>query len=212
MNTMTRILLNPAKRQGRRLLTDPQAMHAAVRAAFPPDIDESSSRVLWRVDSRGHEHVLYIVGPEKPDALHIVEQAGWETRPPQTADYSRLLGSLTRGQRWRFGLVANPVTSSHAGVAHGSRGRVVPHVTADQQLAWLKKRSEAAGFLLDDDVAVTKRDTLRFRRSRAQVVVSVARFEGTLEVGDPEALRQTLVSGIGKARAYGCGLLTLARG
>lgn len=211
MSTLTKILINPAKRQGRKLLTDPQAMHATVRAAFPPDIDETESRVLWRVDSRGHEHVLYIVGPEKPDAVHIVEQAGWDTRPPQTADYSRLLGSLTRGQRWRFALAANPVTTSHAGAAHGTRGKVVPHVTADQQLGWLKQRCESAGFTLDDDVIVTKREKLRFRRSESKVVLSVARFEGTLEVGDPEELRRTLVGGIGKARAYGCGLLTLAK-
>lgn len=208
---MTRILINPAKRAGRKLLTNPQAMHAAVRAAFPPDIDETRSRVLWRVDSRGHEHVLYIVGPEMPDAQHIVEQAGWGSRPAQSADYTRLLGSLSRGQQWRFGLVANPVVTVHKGECHGVRGKVLPHVTANQQLGWLQKRCEAAGFSLCDDVAVTKRDRLRFSRAQSKVAISVARFEGTLEVADPDALRHTLELGIGKARAYGCGLLTLAK-
>lgn len=125
MSTFTRIYLNPRKRGGRKLLTNPEAMHAAVRAAFPPDIDTGDSRVLWRADSQGDEHVLYIVGPETPDATHIVEQAGWDTRPPQSADYGRLQDSLMKGQRWAFELVANPV-SSQAG-AHGTRGKVVAH-------------------------------------------------------------------------------------
>lgn len=212
MSTFTRIYLNPAKRGARKLLTNPEAMHAAVRAAFPPDIE--GSRVLWRTDTRGSEHSLYIVGPEAPDATHIIEQAGWATRPAQTADYGRLQDSLTIGQRWAFELVANPVSSKARG--HGTRGKIVAHVTADQQLAWLKQRSEAAGFTLLDDVKVIGRQRLSFRkgpknRSR-RITISTARFSGTLEVVDAEALRSTLNDGIGRARAYGCGLLTLARG
>lgn len=238
MTTMTRIFLNPQKRQGRRLLTDPQAMHAAVRSSFPPDIEESSARVLWRVDSRQHEHVLYIVGPEQPDAGHLVEQAGWMTRPAQTADYSRLQSSLTLGQQWRFELVANPVMSK-AG-ARGTRGSVVPLVSPDSQLAWLTGRSEAAGFRIlpyvgaqDADAAVASRDAadelagfdaavveqnaLRFERRKADgkagrhVSLRTARFSGNLEVTDVAALQRTLSQGLGRAKAYGCGLLTLAR-
>jgi CRISPR system Cascade subunit CasE len=38
----------------------------------------------------------------------------------------------------------------------------------------------------------------------------VSEFAGHLAVSDPDALRRSLVVGIGHARAYGCGLLTLA--
>ncbi len=36
-------------------------------------------------------------------------------------------------------------------------------------------------------------------------------FDGRLEVTDPVALRRTLTMGLGKAKAYGCGLMTLAQ-
>lgn len=225
MTTLSRLYLNPQKREARKLLTNPQAMHAAVRAAFPPDIDEKDARVLWRLDRKNHEQTLYIVGPETPDAGHLVEQAGWDTRPTQTADYSRLLGSLMIGQRWRFELVANPVKSI-AG-EHGTRGRIVPHVTPEQQLTWLKERSGTAGFQVWPvpteetgllDVAVVGRDNLTFFRNveasgkkRGRVSLRTARFRGHLEVTDVDKLRHTLTQGIGRARAYGCGLLTLAR-
>ena len=37
-----------------------------------------------------------------------------------------------------------------------------------------------------------------------------ATFDGVLRVDDPTLLRDSLVSGIGRAKGYGCGLLTLA--
>lgn len=42
------------------------------------------------------------------------------------------------------------------------------------------------------------------------VVLHVATFEGRMRVTDPDALVRTLLTGLGPAKAYGCGLLTLA--
>lgn len=219
MSTLTRLYINPQKRGARKLLNDPQAMHAAVRASFPPDLDEAEGRVLWRVDSHQHEHVLYVVAPERPDAHHLVEQAGWMTRPAETADYARFTSNLMSGQRWRFEIVANPVSS--VATQRGRRGKVVFHVTPEQQLQWFLERAEKSGFsIVRDDqnnpqIRVTGRNTLRFfRGDRAKsrpVTLHTARFDGVLEVTDAERLRSTLVNGLGRAKAYGCGLLTLAR-
>lgn len=43
------------------------------------------------------------------------------------------------------------------------------------------------------------------------VRITTARFEGELTVVDAAALRHALMYGIGRARGYGCGLLTLAK-
>ncbi|MFQ6144591.1 type I-E CRISPR-associated protein Cas6/Cse3/CasE [Streptomyces seoulensis] len=45
---------------------------------------------------------------------------------------------------------------------------------------------------------------------RAPVSMVTVTFDGRLEVTDPDLLRRALTHGIGKAKAYGCGLLTLA--
>ena len=227
MTTLTKVLLNSQLRQGRKLLTNPHAMHAAVCSAFPPDIDDTDARVLWRVDRNRHENVLYIVGPEKPTAAGIVEQAGYDTRPAQSLDYNRLLGSLQKGQRWRFELLANPTYSQSN---NGKRGKVKAHVSVEHQLDWLYKRAEKAGFVLaprahdeatederarwsvNDETAIVERRTLDFRKGedRRHIRIVTARYRGTLEVKDPELLRATLTHGIGRARGYGCGLMTLA--
>ncbi|UYG17503.1 type I-E CRISPR-associated protein Cas6/Cse3/CasE [Brachybacterium huguangmaarense] len=229
MTTFTRILLNPQKRGGRRLLSNPQAMHAAVRASFPPDLDESTSRILWRVDHDGHEHTLYIVGPEEPDRSVIVDQAGWAARPGETADYDPLLDGLRLGHERRFRLTANPVRSL---AAQGQkRGKIVPHVTPAQQVQWLVGKASAHGFEVRmtpatdtgapdtalPDVIVDRRENLSFtRRDKTSprtgtVTLRTARFDGSLRITDVEAFRRTLTHGIGRGRAYGCGLLTIAR-
>lgn len=227
MTWFSRVMLNPQRRGARKLMGSPQAMHAAVMAAFAPGALENSStdgRVLWRLDSRHPEHTLYVVSPEEPDLQHVVEQAGWATSPADLADYSRFLDQLRRGQEWRFRLRANPVRSVKA--EGGRRGKVLPHVTPVQQLEWLKERSSSLGFELvggtvggeDEafDVAVTGRGDRRFqRRSEGGpaniVTLRQAQFEGTLAVTDPESLRRALVHGIGRGKAYGCGMLTLRR-
>lgn len=211
MTSFTRILLNPERRQARKLLTNPQAMHAAVRGAFPPDLSDES-RVLWRLDKRGHEYVLYVVGPEASDTSHIVEQAGWATRPPEIADYTPLLGSLRKGQQWNFELVANPTKSEFK--KNSKRGKVVSLVGNEGQAQWLEDRAAKGGFALKE-CAIVERSHLRFNKgeesNRRRVALQAVRYRGVLEVTDPDQLRQVLVDGLGRGRAYGCGLLTLAR-
>ncbi len=43
-----------------------------------------------------------------------------------------------------------------------------------------------------------------------QVKLTRVTFDGRLRVLDPAVFRRTLTSGLGKAKAYGCGLMTLA--
>lgn len=215
MTTFTRVLINPARRKGRTYITNPQALHAAVRSCFPPDLDQSSERILYRVDKRGHEFVLYIVAPEKPDAAHIVDEAGWNTRPQQTADYEHLLSRIESGQRWNFELLVNPTKSLNRG--RTQRGKVVAHLSDHEQMKWLLSKAETMGVsfgsLAESSARIIEKQKLDFRKSThkgARVHLVTARFAGTLEVQDPEKLREVLVKGIGRAKGYGCGLLTLA--
>lgn len=218
MTTFTKVLINPARRQGRKYLTNPHALHAAVAACFPPDLGPQG-RILWRLDQRGHEHVLYMVGPEKPTANHIVDEAGWEVRPAQTADYDRFVGRLMRGQRWNFELLANPTHSQK--VPGKERGKVVAHIGATAQLNWLLAKTESIGVSFGDfetpSMKIVERSGLDFFKpsiknpqKRDRVHLVTARFKGELEVVDPERLRSALLNGIGRGKGYGCGLLTLA--
>jgi CRISPR system Cascade subunit CasE len=69
------------------------------------------------------------------------------------------------------------------------------------------------------ELVVHDRAALRFGRpsgdgpkpaSGADVRIAKATYDGCLRITDLAAFRRTLVQGLGKAKAYGCGLLTLA--
>ncbi|MFC8899488.1 type I-E CRISPR-associated protein Cas6/Cse3/CasE [Streptomyces cinereoruber] len=67
------------------------------------------------------------------------------------------------------------------------------------------------------ELTVHDQRSLAFDKSRATgarrgkpVTLVTATFDGRLEVADPDLLRRTLTRGLGKAKAYGCGLMTLA--
>jgi CRISPR system Cascade subunit CasE len=194
-------------------------MHAAVLASFVPSSEEpsTSGRVLWRVDSpERSKAVLYVVSPAAPDLTHMVEQAGWPTTGTwDTRDYRPLLDRLATGQTWAFRLTANPVRH---GRVKDSDEHTKPrgHVTVDQQQQWFLTRTESQGFDVATgsdggrQVLVRDRRTVRFRREGATVTIAMATFDGLLRVTDPDALRTALISGIGRAKGYGCGLLTLA--
>lgn len=215
---LSRIALNPARREGRKLLASPQAMHAAVLSSFAPGSSTSAnSRVLWRLDRQGPEAFLYVVSPAQPDFAHLVEQAGWPTTETWVSKpYTPLLAALSDGQHWHFRLTANPVHKVRIdGETRATDTKLRAHVSAGHQLEWLRSRTPRLGFEFagkDDapDVTVLDRKVAHFKRGEGKVTLAMATYEGTLVVSDAKRLREVLVAGIGRAKGYGCGLLTLA--
>lgn len=218
----TRFQINPRRRATLRLLASPQRLHAAVLSAYPPEVQAGSDgvRLLWRLDSPSrHELNLFVVGPGRPSLEQLQGECGWsEQRSWRTAVYTPFLARLEEGQQWVFRLTANP-TRSIAG-ERGSRGAVSAHVTAEQQLSWLAQRQQRHGFEVvsrDDEpqVRVSRRERATFSKGAAgggaRVTLTRVQYDGVLRVTEPDVLRTSLTHGIGRAKAYGCGLMTLAR-
>ncbi|GAA3854087.1 type I-E CRISPR-associated protein Cas6/Cse3/CasE [Saccharothrix violaceirubra] len=214
---LTRFEINPARRAARAMLASPQKIHGAVMAAFPGSLPTAEDgRVLWRVDRHQHRVLLYLVSPHRPDLTHLVEQVGWPTTSGwDTRDYGALLDTLDVGQQWAFRLRANPAQSRRKD-ATSTKSQRFGHVTVSQQTQWLLDRAERHGFVVphgeqdEPDVAVRDRDLSTFARQGRDVTLATAVFEGILRITDPVALRAALINGIGPAKGYGCGLLTLA--
>lgn len=216
---LSRFDINPMRRDARRLLGNPQAMHASVMKACSSGNSQESGRVLWRVDEGADQVTLYLVSPNVPDLSELHEVAGWpEQGPGRVANYDTFLNGLQPAQRYAFRVTANP---THVATEDGKKKRY-GHVTVEQQRQWLLERAEPNGFTVGStsqggtgagftDLVVRDRTVRTFRREGRPVTLSLATFLGSLTVSDPDALRSALTHGIGRAKAYGCGLLTLAR-
>lgn len=215
---LSRIALNKQRKSTIDALASPQKLHAAVASSFPPDIPDKG-RNLWRLDRLDRDLYLLVLSPGKPDFSHIVEQFGWpgSEQSWETKDYALLMDRIEAGQRWRFRLRANPVRSVRQSEGPqsqepGKRGKVHAHVTVQQQERWLLERDAKYGFELQDGwFSVVQQDTLQFRRQGKPVTLGIATYEGILEVKDKPLFLSALTNGIGRAKAYGCGLLTVAR-
>lgn len=215
---LSRIPLNVKRRDTMRALASPHVLHGAVESGFPRSPGGTRERVLWRVDYLEDTCFLLALSVERPDFQHIANHFGYPHREPrwETKNYNLLLARLQSGQVWRFRLRANPVHSSCKEKDQTSgRGKVFAHVTQEQQKHWLLSRAQACGFSLDEnafDVAHT--EWKKFRKAKGcshEVTLRTADFEGILTVSDAETFKYALLSGIGRAKAYGCGLLTIAR-
>ncbi|MEX3100208.1 MULTISPECIES: type I-E CRISPR-associated protein Cas6/Cse3/CasE [unclassified Streptomyces] len=233
---LTRFRINTARSGARRLLGSPNFMHGAVNMAFPdpPPRDGTGPRVLWRVDPAPAGRAdLFIVSPDRPDLTHLVEEAGWPglAEPGWTTfAYDEFLGTLTEGSTWGFRLTANPVHNIRRDVdSRDSPTKRAAHITPRHQIGWLLKRQENAGFEVIEspaerrltehghqhEVIVHDRMPLQFTKAgtangRPQVRFTRVTFDGRLRVTDADTFRRTLTNGLGKAKAYGCGLMTLA--
>lgn len=219
MPYLSRVWINPLRTGARVLLQNPQAMHAAVLGGIP--VQPVTERVLWRLDEdEPRRPALFVLSRSAPSWEHLVEQAGWAAaQEPQAAvrSYDGLLDKITGGRSFAFRLTANP-TQARAPKGGGKSVRH-GHRTAEHQLRWLLDRVEGWGFEVPVEpradgpaVRVVARARRQFSRKRGTPPVSlqVVTYEGRMIVHDPEALRAQMLAGFGRAKAYGCGLMTLA--
>lgn len=223
-NYLTRLEINPRRRAARKYMTSPQVMHAAVESSFPAAT--AGQRRLWRIDKVGEATWLYIVSSGKPDLTHIVEDIGRPTLDSwETKEYDPFLDQLAPGQTWAFRLTANPVRSGRPKA--GAETQRYGHLTVSQQEAWLLGRlgrfglealdtKKPEGDLFSAQILVVGRETVRFGKKssenrRHQVTIARTSFEGLAKVVDADKLRSVLLGGVGHAKAYGCGLMTLRK-
>ena len=183
------------------------AIHGWVEHCFPAEIAQGARlRHLWRLDrTQGHTYLL-LLSPDKPD-LRILSRYG-VPETAQMANYDEMLNTIQAGQIRCFRLTANAVKR------RSQTGQAVAYTNQTDLQRWLLYRAVDHGFEIttnahsDFDLrAEVQRQPLR--RGDRIVPLSLTTYEGQLRIIDAELFKQTLVKGIGREKAFGCGLLTV---
>ena len=211
---LSRIALDEEMRETTQLLSSPHFIHGAVERSF----DGMKERNLWRIDRLKGMLYLLVLSKKEPNFEHIFKKHGIKNSDPkwETVDYSLLLNRIEVGQEWSFRLCANPVVGSMAEKNNVlRRGKIYAHVTHEQQKKWLIERAKKNGFLLQNekfDVVETNwRIFKKDHHIKNMVKIKTVTFEGELIIEDIGLFINALRNGIGKAKAYGCGLITIAK-
>lgn len=202
---LSRLSLDPRSAQARRDLSDPYEMHRTLARAFVPNATSKPPRFLWRLEAGPNAWTNPVVLVQSAIAASwaaIEELPSYLSRAVEERELQpeRL---LAEGARYRFRLLANP-TVSRDGKRYGLSSE-------NEQLQWLARQGERFGFGAEMAL-VTASDCINCRKGAISITLQRACFEGVLLARRPEAVARALLDGIGPAKAFGCGLLSLARG
>ena len=147
----------------------------------------------------------------------------WAFRLTANPSYAAPRGPEVRGKRYghvtveqqrqwliertpRYGFELVPVPGTKAAEADDAASGTAATTSADVSAV---AASASVVVVRRERPVFGRRNPDRDRRDRVTINRTV--YEGMARVTDPDALRRALVAGIGRSKAYGCGLMTLAR-
>jgi CRISPR system Cascade subunit CasE len=203
---LSRLTLDPLHPQGRRDLGSRYEMHRTLVRAFAPDARSTPVRFLWRLEpslSIVSAAVLLVQSEALADwsALDAFPGYALEVRGNKRVDLETLIQPEAR---FRFRLHANPTVTRE-----GKRFGLCKEA---DQLAWLERQGDKRGFdLVGCMLTGSERIESRQGHSGRRITVQTAMFEGILQARESAALGMAVRAGLGHGKAWGLGLLSLAR-
>ncbi len=193
---LSRVMLDPLAKRVQKCLADPRTMHRIVNSVFPAGMN-GWERVLWRQETKGHVPFLLVQSlVEKPDWSLLPGECLYQDHSsPELKEFN---ARLRPQQVLRFRLRANPTVKRNGkreGLYHES-----------EQLSWIQRKAANNGFrLLDIGMKARKIEV----NGDAPLCLLSVQFDGVLQALDPDKVINALRRGIGPAKAFGLGLLSL---
>lgn len=229
---LSRLTFNPRSPEVQRCVADCQRLHQTVMRGFPT-VDSFAPRkaldVLFRpeLDPRTGAFIALVQSGVQPDWSHLEQGGGIDSSAVLCASIVKRIDSvvaqIASGDRLRFRIRANPTKRLPARASEGETpmradgraklGPRVPVIREDEQLAWLDRKAQAAGFQINS--AQARPDRFGGRRQTGKkpdigtITLDAVVFDGELIVREANELRQSLVAGIGSGKAFGFGLLSI---
>ncbi len=178
-----------------KFLRNPYDVHRCLWELFP-GIPQAERPFLYRLESRSQNGGNILMQSDMPPVDDAERAKLLATR---SADYR-----LENGQRLRFLLRANPTKRLNA-----ERCRV-PFIREDEQKAWLERKMAPSARVIMPFTAETDRP-IYFRKNNRPGKIATVTYAGLLEVQDAAGFMEIVKKGVGPAKSFGCGMLSLAR-
>ncbi|MHB1295317.1 MAG: type I-E CRISPR-associated protein Cas6/Cse3/CasE [Anaerolineae bacterium] len=217
---LSRLMLDPRHRRVQSELARPFELHRSVLRGFPEQL-QADERVLYRLDTEPRNGAPWLIVQSQyaPDWRWTLEQRGYllAGAAPEVKQFDP---RIKEGDLLAFRLRANP-TSKHTAPPKlpGDEPRKVRLgiLTEEAQCAWLKRKGQMSGFAVVEVRVFQEGMQLGFEPTPAAegkprpLTHLAVRYDGLLRVTDPDLLLSAVREGIGSAKGFGFGLLSLAR-
>ncbi|ASO20764.1 CRISPR system Cascade subunit CasE [Actinoalloteichus hoggarensis] len=204
MTWLVRLNLSPRTLPVTTGLLDGDRLHRTLMRLLPDDLGERPREcggLLYRIEP-GRAGVGLLAQTRQPPRLAALPAelaAGARDR-----DLRPLLDSLRPGVRVRYRIVANATRRHGNSAEQEKRGKLKVLRGTEADLWWLRKAT-AAGLHPLQVVSSPVDDVLGAHGTRH----GLTRFDGVGMVTDADLLRAAVADGIGRAKTYGCGMLSL---
>jgi len=201
---LSRLTLNHS-RTAIQWLSNPYRVHQRLKMACDHD-----PRLLFRIEESDRGVQILVQSVNAPDWQKAFGDFPVLAVHPESKPFTL---ALQAGKQYRFRLLANP-TVKQSVEKDGEGPRKTRHGLTKEadQAAWLRRKLEAAGAeVLTCQAAPRGRQVSRKSSTSAQGQQThlAVLFEGQLLAKDPALLETALAQGIGSAKGYGFGLLSL---
>lgn len=166
-------------------------LHQLIYAAF-----DGCGRILFRTEKNNNSYEAVVLVLTESMAMNmkpLVSLINIETKL-----YSP---ELENGDVLHFSMRANPT-------AMNIKRRPLRD---DEKLEWLNRKGSAGGFSIRKAI-FNNEGNLSGKKGAQTMTFNSVLFNGILQVTDHELFRSTLFNGLGSAKGFGFGLLSIARG
>ncbi|GAA3739301.1 CRISPR system Cascade subunit CasE [Spinactinospora alkalitolerans] len=201
---LTQITLNQRHPGIAKQITDANRLHQELMFLAPDDLGErprSAAGLLYRLE-------------ETPAGVKILVQTHTQPRLDRltngfaativTRELTPLLKNLSTGAHVRYRIAANPTQRVGNSTTDPRRKGKLTVLTGERGELWWLARATTNG-LHPFSLTQSRLPDICAGKTRH----AATRFDGVGVVTDADLLRQAILNGIGRAKSYGCGLLSL---
>lgn len=200
---LTKLILDPRDANAKRCMRDCQRMHCSVMSLF--HCKRNHGNILYRFNQ--NQFAIYILSKVEPNFDNIangMKLAG-------TCNIDKMETRLQESTKFSFDLVACPCKKVPVENQKNSQRKFLQ--TAEERLAWLKRKAEQNGFCIlhaSEELLPSIWGCHASDNGGAFYCKSV-RFFGVLQVTNPAKFYHAYCNGIGSGKSYGQGMLLLRR-
>jgi len=190
-----------------QMTTDPHFLKP-----FDP-VQFKNARFLFRVDHNigtdGSRAIILVQSHVEPNWDYAFQNA--RIFLAANPEYRSMNFSFRSGENYRFRVLANPTMKKSVRSSGKKNGPRLGLIRREDQIGWLERKANQHGFVLvNESVTIESQGFSEGWKGSDSIKYFSARFDGVLRVTDADKFAIAVREGIGSAKGFGFGLLSVA--